>query len=673
MRETSVLENMTTKTLSREDALVQTERILRQLMRSGVSEAELIRQFLTFKRGLPFITLDRACTVGDGIERIQPNDESRLLSLCTKAIAAGRVMKFVPASGAATRMFKSLITLNERPELTIATLQLGANEGNADDIFGVKFFQNIYQFAFFSSLQHVMQANGYDIYVFLAEGKYAKILEYLLTERGLNYAHLPKGLIEFHSYSDATGNFTRTPIEEHLVEALEYTKDTQQSTQHGGAIARVHFTISPEHREAVEYHIATVRGRNEAATATLDIRFSQQKQSTDTVAVTSENEPFLSDDGLHFRPAGHGALLENLNDLQADIVFIKNIDNVVPDRIKSETYRFKRLLCGYLVELQNAVFKYLWVLESGSVSENVLQEILDFARWRLYIELHKTVEEYTPQELQDFLFVKLNRPLRVCGMVKNEGEPGGGPFFVRESDGTTSLQIVETAQIDRNKSEQNRILEQSTHFNPVDLVCGVRNYKGIPFNLLHYRNQNTGFISVKSKDGQELKALELPGLWNGSMAEWNTVFVEVPSSTFHPVKTVNDLLRTEHQTDKHTPFLSFYSEIIMNLETTVSGKVCIVKVQDKRLDAKVAIQFKEKMSELINADNWFLVLDLSNVDFIDSSGLGAIVTSLKILGRRGDLVIAGVKSDVMMMFSLTRMDRVFRIFPTATEAVTALT
>lgn len=520
----------------REEAVAETERLLDQIMRSGVSEAELIRQFLTFKAGPPFITLDRACTIGDGIERLQASDEPRLLSLAQKAIAAGRTTKFVPASGAATRMFKSLLAVYYRNVSTLSELEQLALNGDSDASFTLKFISHLPDFALYPQLLHILAHHSLALSDLLEQGNIGVILHYLLGIEGLQYGALPKALIPFHRYPD---NTIRTPLAEHLYEAFDYTADAQQHIH-------VHYTVSPEHHEAIKAHLEELQA-GFPTIQNFTVGISEQKKSTDTISVTPDNKPFLSDDGLHFRPAGHGALLENLNDLHADIVCIKNIDNVVPDRLKTETYRYKRLLIGYLTELEQQIHKYLWVIDSGSITDVVIQEMIDFARWRLYIEFCRPIEEYTASELVAEIRQKFHRPLRVCGMVKNEGEPGGGPFFIREPDGTTSLQIVETAQINVQIDEQKRILEQATHFNPVDLVCAVRDYKGNNFPLLEYRNQDTGFISIKSNNGKELKALELPGLWNGSMAYWNTIFVEVPTITFNPVKTINDLLRDQHQ------------------------------------------------------------------------------------------------------------------------------
>ena len=309
----------------------------------------------------------------------------------------------------------------------------------------------------------------------------------------------------------------------------------------------VHFTVSPEHRslfQALVEEKATAYAKKFGVEYA--ISFSEQKSSTDTVAADMENKPFRDNGKLLFRPGGHGALIENLNDLDADVIFIKNIDNVVPDKLKGDTVLYKKLIAGVLVALQQKAFAYLNLLESGKYTHEQVLEMLQFLQKNLYCK-NAEVKDLEDSELAIYLKKKLNRPMRVCGMVKNVGEPGGGPFLAYNPDGTVSLQILESSQIDMNDPEKKEMFEKGTHFNPVDLVCAVKNYKGEKFNLVDYVDKATGFISYKSKSGKELKALELPGLWNGAMSDWNTVFVEVPLSTFNPVKTVNDLLREQHQ------------------------------------------------------------------------------------------------------------------------------
>ena len=358
----------------------------------------------------------------------------------------------------------------------------------------------------------------------------------MLAAEGLNYGQLPKGLLLFHNYEDGP----RTPMEEHLVEAAMYASSNGQ--------ANVHFTVSHEHLELFKKKVAEKLEKYASQFGVkYNVSFSEQKPSTDTIAANTDNTPFRNADGsLLFRPGGHGALIENLNEIDADIVFIKNIDNVVPDRLKPATVEWKQVIAGVLVTLQAKAFAYLRLLDSGSYTHEELEEIIRFVQRDLCCR-KADIKELEDAELVIYLRKKLNRPMRVCGVVKNVGEPGGGPFLTYNQDGTVSLQILESSQIDTANEEYVRMFNNGTHFNPVDLVCATKDYKGNRFNLPDYVDRSTGFISSKSKNGKELKALELPGLWNGAMSDWNTIFVEVPLETFNPVKTVNDLLREQHQ------------------------------------------------------------------------------------------------------------------------------
>lgn len=511
---------------------------IKQMKERGISPDTVLTQIEIFRKGFLFSTLLRPCTAGDGIVVLNKANLQRLEDGYEKVVGSRRVLKFVPASGAATRMVKALLSLFNRYE------KLGANrhvpelqEGDPDYKIVLDAMKNLKRFAFFRDLKSKMAKDGLDTQSLVAQGHYEFILEYILTNKGLNMANLPKGLIPFHHYSD----HERTPFEEHIVEAGAYARDNT-------GIVRVHFTVPDTHEAAIKDHIAEVLRRHSNSETTYDITFSTQKPSTDTIAVDTDNQPFRdADERLEFRPGGHGALLENLNDLQGDIIFIKNIDNVVPDRLKPTTYMYKKALGAYLLELQDQVFTHMERLFRKEVDHVHVEEIFEFGKQRLFIIPPDKVLQGPIEKKIEFLISRLNRPLRVCGMVKNEGEPGGGPFWVANADGTTSLQIIESAQVDMKNVEQKKIWESSTHFNPVDLVCGVRDFSKKPFPLMQYRDTNTGFISIKSKEGRELKALELPGLWNGAMAYWNTVFVEVPIITFNPVKTIVDLLRKEHQ------------------------------------------------------------------------------------------------------------------------------
>jgi hypothetical protein len=512
------------------------ERDQHQIAAQGTTEKAICNQIETFRRGFPFAQLDRPCTPGDGVTVLSPQDAKQLTSRYAEAMSAGRVQKFVPASGAASRMFQALLAMHERAnDLDGSQLQAASQDPNERDF--LRFTESLQNFAFYEVLGEQLSQQRLSLDEALSQGQYQAILETLLMPSGLNYAGLPKALLHFHRYED----HCRTPLEEHLVEAATLVQDRRR-------IARLHFTVSPDHGDLMTAHLEQIRHRYEQTGVRFDVSWSTQKPSTDTIAVDLDHRPFRDRDGkLLFRPAGHGALIENLNDLQGDIILIKNIDNIVPDHLKAATYTYTRLLGGYLVTLQQQSFAYLEQLASGEVTPSALAEIRRFAEERLSLGLPATFEQQSHRGQVAFLFKALHRPLRVCGVVPNTGEPGGGPFWVRHADGTTSLQIVETSQVDTQAETQRAILQASTHFNPVNLVCGVRDFRHQPFDLTDFTDPETGFISQKSHEGKALKALELPGLWNGAMARWNTVFVEVPITTFNPVKTVLDLLRQEHQ------------------------------------------------------------------------------------------------------------------------------
>ena len=497
-----------------------------QLAQKGISEAQIAAQLDCFKTGFPYLELSAAASVEKGIVKPDAEEENAFLAAWEDYANADKtIVKFVPASGAASRMFKDLFEF----------LEAAYNEPTT--AFERTFFENLTSFAFYADLSAACEKlTGKTAAQLVQEGNYKAVVAALLTAEGLNYGSLPKGLLKFHSYEDGA----RTPLEEHLVEGALYAAGKSRR-------ANVHFTVSPEHRLFFE---ALVNEKAKAYAGKYDViynvSFSEQKQSTDTVAADMNNEPFRDKGKLLFRPGGHGALIENLNDLDADVVFIKNIDNVVPDRLKDDTVRYKKLLAGVLVSLQKQAFSYLELLDSGQYTHEQILEVLHFLQKKLFCKNPET-KNLEDAELVIYLRNKLNRPMRVCGMVPNVGEPGGGPFLAYNPDGTVSLQILESSQIDMNDPAKKEMFVKGTHFNPVDLVCAVRDYKGHKFDLTAFVDKATGFISYKSKNGKELKALELPGLWNGAMSDWNTVFVEVPLSTFNPVKTVNDLLRDQHQ------------------------------------------------------------------------------------------------------------------------------
>ena len=500
---------------------------LKQLADKGISEQQIEEQLACFAKGFPYLEIAASASVEKGIRVVSQEDQATYMEAWDAYLAKNkRILKFVPASGAASRMFKNLY------EFLSASYDVPAND------FEKKFFNEITHFAFYDALNAVCLANeDKDIPALVAAGNYKAVVSNLLDEKGLNYGQLPKGLLLFHR----SGETIRTAMEEHLAEGAMYAKNNAGEVN-------IHFTVSPEHKALCEKRVSEKKqAYEEKFSVGYDISFSVQKPSTDTVAADMDNNPFRDkNDKLLFRPGGHGALIENLNDIDADVVFVKNIDNVVPDSFKCSTVIFKKVIAGVLVTLQERIFNYLDLIETGKYSHDQVEEMIHFLQDDLCIKNPDT-KLLEDAELILYIKNKLLRPLRVCGMVKNVGEPGGGPFLAQNPDGTISLQILESSQIDLKDPEKKAMFEQGTHFNPVDLVCALKNHKGEKYNLPDYVDKNTGFISYKSKDGRELKALELPGLWNGAMSDWNTVFVEVPIETFNPVKTVNDLLRPEHQ------------------------------------------------------------------------------------------------------------------------------
>lgn len=503
-----------------------TEKDLEILNEKGINTEKLEAQLTMLAEGFPYLTLEGPATPGHGISVPTENLESQSVEIWEKYLANGaKVVKMVPASGAASRMFKDLFAF------------LNGKHDNPDSDFIKNFFSHIEDFAFFDRLNFLsLQLFDKSLDTLIKEKRYKDIVQTLLTTVGLNYGSLPKALLQFHK----TMGGSRTPLEEHLVEGAQYAAGKNGK-------AYIHFTVSPEHRALMDAKIEECKGILERRYGVeLEVSMSEQKSSSDTVAATKNNEPYRENGALFFRPGGHGALIENLNEIDADVIFIKNIDNVVPDHKREVSNHFKKVLGGILVATKQKADRYCRLLAKGKPSGQELEEMLTFLREVLFIR-HDKADEMSSEEKAAYIFSKLNRPMRVCGMVKNEGEPGGGPFVVLDADGTTSLQILESSQIDPNNKQAVKMLKESTHFNPVDLVCATKDYNGKPFNLPDYVDPSTGFISEKSRQGVEIKALELPGLWNGAMSNWNTLFVEVPASTFNPVKTVNDLLRPAHQ------------------------------------------------------------------------------------------------------------------------------
>ena len=493
----------------------------------GIREEQVEEQLATFQKGFPYLELNASASVGNGISVIPAAKQASYLTAWDKYLSGPHtILKFVPASGAASRMFKDLFAF--------ISASYDEPQTDAEKIF----FAHIQSFPFIKALNLQCVAHeGDSVYSLIAAKKYREVAKNLLEPEGLNYGGLPKGLLLFHKYPEGP----RTAVEEHLAEGAMYAKNNRGEVN-------IHFTVSPEH---LDYFRRLVKEKvpvyEEKFSVHYGISFSTQKSSTDTIAVDMDNKPFRLNDGkLLFRPGGHGALIQNLNDLDADVIFIKNIDNVVPDNFRGTTVIYKKLLAGILVSVQEQIFSYLRLIESRKYNNDQVQDMIHFLHDVLCTR-HPELKVMEDTELINHIQSILDRPLRVCGMVKNVGEAGGGPFLAVNSDKSISPQILESSQIDMNDPAKKAMFESGTHFNPVDLVCATKDYKGHRFNLPDFVDKNTGFISHKSKEGRDLKALELPGLWNGAMSGWNTIFVEVPIETFNPVKTVNDLLRPEHQ------------------------------------------------------------------------------------------------------------------------------
>ncbi|WP_432411969.1 DUF4301 family protein [Rasiella sp. SM2506] len=504
-----------------------TKKDVQQIEKSGLTTKQVVSQLETFAKGIPPSTIVTAASVGNGIEQISEKSKRALISLYENLKTQKTIVKFVPASGAATRMFQFLFEFLENFNPEEETFNRYVKKGNFKQL--ELFSKSLKDFAFVNEVRKKIREN-YPEYKQNRKGARLQFfVKSMLEEKGLNFAKLPKGLIPFHKYA----KYSTTAFEEQLYESALYATSKND--------AYLHFTFSEAHVPHFKHQFETVKKRVSKKTKTeFNISYSFQKPETNTLAVTPDNKPFRDENNeIVFRPSGHGALLENLNEIDADIVFIKNIDNVTAQEYTEIIAEHKKMLAGKLLSIQEKVFHYLELLKNKQATEETVSEIKSF----LWNELN--IKDI-PQD-RERLFLVLNRPIRVCGMVKNTGAPGGGPFWVKQVHGQTSLQIVEMAQINTKDIHQMNLIKEATHFNPVDLVCGVKNYKGNKFDLTQFCDPHTGFISSKSQFGRPLKALELPGLWNGAMARWNTVLIEVPLNTFNPVKTVNDLLQKEHR------------------------------------------------------------------------------------------------------------------------------
>ncbi len=512
-----------------------TEKDIQQIQNKKITQAQVSDQISRIKNGMSYSNLVEAATIGKGIECFNENKTQDFIELYNAKKNALSIVKFVPASGAATRMFKFLFQFLKNFDASNESIEDYAKRQN--DALIKTFISNLEKFPFYDEVIVKVKASKPN-YESLKEGeKYLEFVKNMLNKNGLNYSFLPKGLLPFHKYEKQVV----TAFYEHLFESTLYASSNN--------IANLHFTVSENHHDYFNSELNKIKADLEQKTNTVfNVSYSYQNQATETVALTNDGTLFRNDDGsILFRPAGHGALLENLNELNNDLVFIKNIDNIVVANTNIKVSEYKKLLAGVLIEVQEETFKFLNQLDDDMISENDMIKIAMFLSNKLNISIDTEFDDFSAEVKRNYLKDKLNRPIRVCGMVKNEGEPGGGPFWVKDENGNISLQIVEFAQIDIENSSQADIVKNATHFNPTDLVCGIKNYKGEKFNLLDFVDPEAAFITMKTQNGIAIKALELPGLWNGSMAYWNSIFVEVPLETFNPVKTVNDLLKVPHQ------------------------------------------------------------------------------------------------------------------------------
>jgi len=493
----------------------------------GLTLEKIHRQLETFSLGIPFVNLITPAAISNGIEKVSDKNQQMLIELYNNKKEHLDIIKFVPASGAATRMFKFLFEFlcNYNSE-EITLINFIKNENNKQLSL---FVESIKDFAFINEVRKKIR-ESHPEFKRGTKGERAVILiKILLKKNGLNFSNLPKGLIPFHSYK----KYATTAFEEHLYESAFYASVDNN--------AYLHFTFSKKHVPFFKKEFETVKNRVSKKTKTkFHISYSFQKKETDTIAVNNDNTLFRNSNGeAVLRPSGHGALIDNLNEVDADIVFIKNIDNVVIEKYVEEIAHYKKVLAGKLLWLQEKIFSHIKALMKETVSEEKINEINSFLWNELSIK-----EAYSDPNL---LISILNKPLRVCGVVKNTGAPGGGPFWVKDEEGNITLQIIELSQINPENERHQEMISEATHFNPVDLVCGIRDFEGNKFDLSNFVDPKSGIISEKSQDGKPLKALELPGLWNGAMANWNSAFIEVPLITFNPVKTINDLLKKEHQ------------------------------------------------------------------------------------------------------------------------------
>jgi hypothetical protein len=499
-----------------------TQNDLRRIKKLGLTTCDVAKQMESYRHGSNYLKLNRSCAINDGILSIQKSAMDELVKFYEREAGKFRLLKFVPASGAASRMFAGWFS----------AMEAGGFDSTA---LNQSFLRNLKKYPFYSPIKQNKRASE-----FIEQKNIKNLLDYILSAKGLNFGWLPKALIPFHLYQEGEA---RTALEEHLFEAAQYVRGADD-------VCHLHFTISQEHKKNVAERIKAVKSKYEDFyRIKYKISLSVQSLSTNMLAV-DENNLFLRDaaGNLIFRPGGHGSLLTNLQNLDADFIFIKNIDNIAPEKLLRKILPYKKMLGGLALRIQQEIFALLRLMENDEIDSWQIEEIKSYCS-RINIIFPRSMSQQSLKQQKQIIFSSLNRPLRVCAMVRNEGEPGGAPFWVEERDGSQTLQIVESGHVDKNNPKQMKVWSAAQYFNPVDMVCCTKNYRGQKFNLNSYVNPEAYLITMKNEKGRSLKALESPGLWNGGMAYWNTIFVELPIIVFNPVKTVNDLLRPEHKTN----------------------------------------------------------------------------------------------------------------------------
>ncbi len=505
-----------------------------QCYNRGTTIENIQQQLQALREGIEKTVLLKPAKLEDGIVSISKEEALKYASLYTSILNTITPVNFVPASGAASRMFKFLneFLLDFQPQ----NERINGYINRKKNIDLMIFLAGIEKFPFYKAVKAHNKKIYLEYHNWSKSAKNYFFIKTLLNDPKFDFANKPKGILPFHKYK----KHNATPIEEHLLECANYSNSNESG--------HLHFTISKNHQPLFQEILDKIKQKVEKKTGVkITVDFSFQDQSTDSIAVSSDNIPLRdTNTNLIFRPGGHGALILNLNNLNGDLIFIKNIDNVIQNHSK-EISLYKKALAGILLNLQQKIFQFLKELEDNSFSVENRDTIVQFIKSKLFITLDDSFKTQELATQKSILFDLLNRPIRVCGMVKNEGEPGGGPFWVKDPNGAISLQIVEASQIDGRDPIQAKILSNASHFNPVDLVCGIKNYTGTKFDLREFVDPKSGFIVEKSNKGILMKNYELPGLWNGGMSKWTTIFVEVPLLTFNPVKTVNDLLNPTHQ------------------------------------------------------------------------------------------------------------------------------